>query len=318
MKVLRPWFYEEFRCAAGNCRHNCCIGWEVDVDPESVARWQDIPGPIGERARAALVPDEVSAHLRLEADGRCALLDADDLCALQKGAGEAALCEICREHPRFHAYLGLRREDGVGLCCEEAARLLLQRPLAFVWSEDGAPEEEPPIEPALLEFFTEVRASLMRALCAGETLEAGLCRMLALAREAQARLDGEAPHGAGEEATALPDDGALLAELLSLAPIDADWTERLTRPARQPVPVSDAHLAAAGAYTLYRWYLQGAEERDALGYAAFAARFVLAARLLLRRGAADSPAEALCLVSREVEYAWENVDAMRAPFAAAR
>ena len=39
-------------------------------------------------------------------------------------------------------------------------------------------------------------------------------------------------------------------------------------------------------------------------------------RLLLRRGAADSPAEALCLVSREVEYAWENVDAMRVPFAA--
>ena len=42
---------------------------------------------------------------------------------LQKG--ENSICKICKEHPRFHnSYLDIT-ETGIGLCCEEAARIII-------------------------------------------------------------------------------------------------------------------------------------------------------------------------------------------------
>ena len=47
------------------------------------------------------------------------------LCELILKLGEESLCEICREHPRFRNFFAGREEVGLGLCCEEAARLLM-------------------------------------------------------------------------------------------------------------------------------------------------------------------------------------------------
>ena len=48
--------------------------------------------------------------------------------------GEDRLCDICREHPRFYNWFGDYTEVGLGLCCEEAERLLFSdsKPLTFV------------------------------------------------------------------------------------------------------------------------------------------------------------------------------------------
>jgi lysine-N-methylase len=34
MKLIAPDTYPEFCCIADRCRHSCCIGWEIDVDPD--------------------------------------------------------------------------------------------------------------------------------------------------------------------------------------------------------------------------------------------------------------------------------------------
>mgnify|MGYP006874698003 CR=1 FL=1 len=33
-----PDYYKEFKCIAGECRHSCCIGWEIDIDEETYKR----------------------------------------------------------------------------------------------------------------------------------------------------------------------------------------------------------------------------------------------------------------------------------------
>ena len=33
MKIIAPNYYPAFRCIADKCRHSCCIGWEIDIDP---------------------------------------------------------------------------------------------------------------------------------------------------------------------------------------------------------------------------------------------------------------------------------------------
>ena len=40
--------------------------------------------------------------------------------------GEDALCEICTQHPRFHNEYGNIRQTGLGMACEEAARLIFE------------------------------------------------------------------------------------------------------------------------------------------------------------------------------------------------
>ena len=126
MTEIYPAYYEAFRCTAGACRHNCCIGWEIDIDATSAARYASLPGEMGERIRAAIEPGE-PPHFRLCDAGRCAMLREDNLCEIQRTLGEGALCDICRDHPRYRVFLPGRTEIGLGLCCEEAARLLLSQ-----------------------------------------------------------------------------------------------------------------------------------------------------------------------------------------------
>lgn len=44
MKVFAPDYYRNFACIAGNCRHSCCVGWEIDVDASAYARYQTVDG----------------------------------------------------------------------------------------------------------------------------------------------------------------------------------------------------------------------------------------------------------------------------------
>ena len=127
MNIYVPDYYPEFHCVASRCGHTCCAGWEIDIDAESLARYDRMPGEFGARVRAGIRRGE-TPQFRLTAGERCPLLNADNLCELILHAGEGALCQICRDHPRFRNYFSDRVEMGLGLVCEEAARLILSRP----------------------------------------------------------------------------------------------------------------------------------------------------------------------------------------------
>ena len=152
MTEMYPAYYEAFRCTAGACRHNCCIGWEIDIDGKSAERYAALPGAFGERVRAAVEPGE-PPHFRLDAAGRCAMLREDNLCELQRTLGESALCNICRDHPRYRVFLPGRMEIGLGLCCEEAARLLLSQTEKVTLR--GAVSKAPPRETVELLLFRQ-------------------------------------------------------------------------------------------------------------------------------------------------------------------
>ena len=67
MTEMYPAYYEAFRCTAGACRHNCCIGWEIDIDGKSAARYAALPGAFGERVRAAVEPGEPPISISMHA-----------------------------------------------------------------------------------------------------------------------------------------------------------------------------------------------------------------------------------------------------------
>ena len=143
MNLYVPDYYPAFHCIASRCRHTCCAGWEIDIDAESLARYDRLPGAFGDRVRRC-VSREDAPHFILTGDEHCPLLTGDNLCDLILHEGEDALCQICRDHPRFRNYFSCRVEMGLGLVCEEAARLILTwpRPLRLIRLE-GSGEEAP-------------------------------------------------------------------------------------------------------------------------------------------------------------------------------
>ena len=66
--------------------------------------------------------------------------------------GEEALCDICNMHPRFRNDFADRTELGLGLCCEEATRLMLThaQPMTFLTLEDDGCDEGPEEDEAYL------------------------------------------------------------------------------------------------------------------------------------------------------------------------
>lgn len=144
MKWLAPDYYPRFACIGGRCRHSCCIGWEIDIDPESLARYQAEDGPFGERLRQGIR----DGSFRMDEGGRCAFLNPDGLCEMILHLGEESLCHICADHPRFRNHFSHCTELGLGLCCEEAARLIVfhQPPTRLILLEEDGTADAPTAE----------------------------------------------------------------------------------------------------------------------------------------------------------------------------
>lgn len=121
MLLRTPNFYPKFHCIADKCTDTCCIGWEIDIDKNSMERYKNVKGEFGDKLRASIH----DGCFALKEGDRCSLLNSCGLCELIINLGEEALCDICREHPRFVEVYGDVMEKGIGLCCEEGARLLL-------------------------------------------------------------------------------------------------------------------------------------------------------------------------------------------------
>lgn len=164
MKIIAPSYYQDFHCIAGACEHTCCIGWEIDIDEESLSRY---------RTQADISPhiDQTDTpHFRLDGEERCPFLNDDHLCDLILHHGEDALCQICADHPRFRSFWSDRTEIGLGLVCEEAARLILSQPQPMqlvTLSDDGEPTSIPEDESWLMELrdrlWADIRESGPRA-----------------------------------------------------------------------------------------------------------------------------------------------------------
>ncbi len=140
MFIIKPDFYDKFKCIADKCTDNCCIGWEIDVDENTLEKYRKLQSPLGDEIRSEIVKAEDGVYsFRLTEKERCPFLNENNLCDIIIKCGENYLCEICREHPRFYEWFPGVTECGLGLCCEEVCRILLENeePLSLIEESDG-------------------------------------------------------------------------------------------------------------------------------------------------------------------------------------
>jgi len=309
MLQVFPDYYSDFRCIAGACRHSCCIGWEIDIDPDTLETYRRVPGAFGARLAAAIEDSECGAHFRLGPDERCPFLNERGLCDLIIELGEDRLCHICADHPRFRNYFSDRTEIGIGLCCEAAAQLILSQeaPMRLVVLEDDGETEDLWQEEADV---LDLRDGL---------LVLAQDRNLPVADRVQRMLD--------ECGISLPERPfTVWAEIYrSLERLDPAWDGMLDQLAalEGSAPELDKTLEQPLeqllSYLIYRHLPGAAEDENAAGRIAFVAlswQMIcwLCMAQLLRYGVAtlDSLAEIARMYSSEIEYSDENIETLLA------
>lgn len=313
MDSYSPSYCRSFRCLADRCKANCCIGWEIGIDPDTAALYRSAQGDFGDRLRANISDD----NCFILQNDRCPFLNEQNLCDILLHCGETALCDICRMHPRYFNWFSDRKEGGIGLSCEEAARLILTTDrVGYIREEtDDAPEEA---DEQKLSLLLRVREQMFSLLDDDSlALQPKLCGILTLAEKTQQQICGRQ--------TPLPSDGKkqaqqILSQLLScyedFEPIDRVWTQQLAllkcRPLQGTPPTQAQSLYCTNLcrYFLWRYFLCSVFDDEVYAAAAFAVVSSLFIHLLC----ADDTSLACCieksrLYSAQMEYSDENTAA---------
>lgn len=223
MRLTVPDYYDRFRCIASRCTDNCCIGWEIGIDPAALADYQSQPGAFGNRLRAAIQPGD-PPFFALTQSGRCPFLNEENLCDIYRQLGESHLCAICDQHPRFHNWFGSEKESGLGLSCEEAARLILfsAPPRLLCRETPEAPDPDTELDPELLAGLRAVREAAFSILAEPSLpLAHRLALLAALGQDLQHWMDAAPQQAAAEGCT----EAQLVADAaLALAAFYGDQT----------------------------------------------------------------------------------------------
>lgn len=142
MRLRVPFYYNDFHCITDRCNDNCCVGgWEIDIDEETYDYYQSLSGELGETIRNSIVTSEDGEHMFKLNNGHCPLLLDSGLCKVHAELGEEHLGVVCSQFPRYSEYFGEYKESGIGLACEEAARIVLSANEKFSLVESELDEE---------------------------------------------------------------------------------------------------------------------------------------------------------------------------------
>lgn len=304
--TVYPDYYKNFKCTASECSHNCCIGWEIDIDTETMAKYDTLIGDLGDRLSVNISRSD-DPHFILAENGRCPFLNSHNLCELILHGGEDMLCQICSDHPRFRNFLPGYTETGLGLCCEAAAELILTHSEPVIFSSEGSVSETD----TDAKFLLNLRKKALSAAQDRSTPLSERCQnILRLCGVENIRLN---PH----ELTLL---------YLSLERLDNGWTivlENLNSnhsainfdSFKEYMSGRENEYEQLLVYFLYRHFLTAYYNGDIAGKAAFAVMsvwliYLLGALHYAQHGVftiADQ-IEYARMYSSEVEYSQENLD----------
>ena len=307
MKLIAPDYYTKFHCIADKCRHSCCVGWEIAIDPDKLAYYRSIEGTLGARLQKGITETDDGAQFILDEEERCPFLNRTGLCDLITALGEDALCQICRDHPRFRNFYADRTEIGLGLCCEAAGELILsqkEKMTLVTLEDDGAADAPDVADASLLAWREELFALAQDRSKPIESRAAEILRAAGLTLSHHSRAEW--------------------AEIyLELERLEPSWTERLLELKETDLtgislpdwaewePAFEQLLV----YFLYRQLPFALDDGEYEGRAAFAVlsyamiRWLLLVHIALHGSAALSDLiEIARQYSAEIEYSDENIE----------
>lgn len=311
MQIIKPYYFDSFRCIAGACPDSCCKEWEVQVDAESAELYRKLPGPLGDRLRQVMYEEDGDIYLAIE-DGRCPMWRQDGLCHIQAQMDHDTLCKTCREFPRLTHDYGNFIEYGLELSCPEAARLILsaENLPSIVTEEMGG--EAPEYDQDAMTVLQRTRKTALSLLeDPNFSPNEALALLLYYGYQAQAELDGEdVPDfvpgdilAQAKQLAATCDTTEFIRFFTGLEILSPQWKARLETPA-EPMPWQEEFRNLAR-YFVERYWLQAVSDYDLT----CRVKFMVISCLLIRNLGGDLTATAQ-RYSKEIENDADNVEAL--------
>ena len=310
MRIIKPSYFDSFRCIASACPDSCCKEWEVQVDDDKAAFYRSLGGDLGDRLRQVLKDEDGETVMTIE-NRRCPMWRTDGLCRIQAELGEEALCKTCREFPRLTHDYGDFVEYGLELSCPEAAQIILNTPEpVFTVQEtpDGEESEYDAIDMQILLHTRDVARSILSDT--SYSVPETLALFLMYAYQAQTQLNGVeiTPKSSDELLESVQSFARagnmdqILEFFKNLEILTPDWSARLDAPS--PAQWEKRHLTLAR-YFVDRYWLQAVSDFDLVGRAKFALISVLVIKTL--GGDLTKTAQ---IYSKEIENSIENVESI--------
>ena len=286
MKIFAPDYFRDFKCSAGDCRHSCCIGWEIDIDSKTAELYKNVSGEFGKKLSENIDFHEDGGTFRLCENERCPFLNEKGLCEIYINLGYEALSQICDDHPRFRNYLESRTEIGLGLCCEEAAKLVLEKKTKTNIIEI-AEDEEPFCNSEEEAEFLEIRQNLFDIFQNRE-------------KSIEERISDALEFFEAEDFMVDFEKWSKLC--LSLERLDEKWTEILEKISENPFAPKDFDENAAGQLLCYFIFRHFSAKEPLLSLCYSVLSFYMTEKAAEQVGIF----EAARLWSSEIEYSDEN------------
>lgn len=324
MLFYYPEYYRKFRCIAGACSDSCCIGWEIDIDPDTESFYRSIKGKFGKRLNERIA----DGSFILAENERCPFLSGEGLCDIYTELGEEHLCQICTDHPRFYEWFGDVKEGGIGLCCEAAADIILSEDHRLACEEvpDEGCEE---YDPELFRLLYEAREAIIAHLQNDDLTEA-VNGVLSFAEKLQFNIDnGEylQPEWGSGIVPERADIRGILKYFTVLEPINDKWIPYLRdciSRSSENIAIDREHLPyirRIAVYFIYRYFLKGAFDGEILSRVKLA---VLSSWTIAWLWQLEKQKTGKCAhedrvriakdYSKEIEYCEENIEALSDSF----
>ena len=140
MKVLKPFYYDDFKCIAGDCIDNCCHAeWEISIDKKTYKIYRKLKGQWGTKINNNIgrirsnISDLRYGKIKLKDKG-CSLLDEKGLCTIHANLGVGYLCNTCKVYPREITKFGEIYERNLFMSCPEVARYFVRHKENFYFN----------------------------------------------------------------------------------------------------------------------------------------------------------------------------------------
>lgn len=332
MKSRMPAYCKSFACTASKCSDNCCVGWEIDIDDKTMDIYNSVGGDFGKTLRSGI--DRENGCFKLK-NKRCPFLNENNLCEIILNLGEDKLCRICTDHPRYYEWFDGLREGGVGMCCEEGARLILQDPNPYRYWEREIPDEDcGDYDRELADYLFRQRDTAFQIL-QDKRLSIGqrLAKLLIFGEKLQRLIDSDDYTSVVIEENYPTKSGnaeEIINVFLSLEPIDDKWRPMLEeiktllsamKSKKADFIEDNPHFVNAcgniAVYFIWRYFMKGTFDGEILSKLKLAAVSVImiglsAMNVWLKNGTLTMRD---CVIaaknySKEIEYSEENLDVL--------
>ncbi|MBR3149889.1 MAG: flagellin lysine-N-methylase [Eubacterium sp.] len=297
MKIVKPTYYKDFKCIAGECPDSCCQGWEVDADKESLEFYKSLDSSleIKQRIDRVLSKDEFDNTIfTLAPKKRCPFLNDENLCDMHIAIGGEHTPFTCRTFPRFIHDFGGTREIGISFSCPVAADMMynLEGHLRF---EEEVTDELPSLNDIDAETYIMLKNARQKAFDILETdkhITERLRELLELGVSVQQKL------GAYEEGG---DDIAFRDVFINPELINPEWREKVSNMQIKDIENTSANENIT-AYFIYKYFLDAVFDGDLLSKVKMAVIGVLINTYF------GSDAWTVHLWSKETEHSQYNMD----------